>query len=201
MEGFLDPKTIYTIAHVLGAVIGAGAAFMGDAMYLFSSKDKVITHSELRFLKLSSVMVWIGLFITIISGLLLFSTNPIGYLTSSKFLVKMAIIMIIAINGVVFHFVHIPTFKKILGASMVKSELFKKRSKWVYASGGLSMVSWILAIALGSMRGIPYTFWEGFGLYLVFVVIGVVGALFHHKQFFAEEVAKEEDRRKDKNEE
>ena len=104
---FIDLKTIYTIMHVIGAVIGAGGAYLSDAIFFASTKDRTINKTEFKFMKLGSIFVWSGLALLFISGLLLFSTNPAGYMESSKFLVKMFIVFIIFVNGIFFHVFHL----------------------------------------------------------------------------------------------
>jgi uncharacterized membrane protein len=78
---FLNLGTIYLIAHVFGAILGAGGAFMSDAMFFSSIRDGFFDQYEFRFMKLGGKMVWAGIFILVISGILLVSTNPEYYLT------------------------------------------------------------------------------------------------------------------------
>jgi len=58
---WIDAKTVYTIFHIFGAIIGAGGAYVSDAMFFASIKDEVISKVELRFMKIGSTFVWVGL--------------------------------------------------------------------------------------------------------------------------------------------
>jgi len=180
---YIDLKTLYTIIHLFGVVIGAGSAFMSDAMYIHATRDRVINTHEFHFLKLGSRMVWIGIFIIVVSGILLFSLNPAGYLASSKFLVKMAIVAVIIVNGFFFHFAHTPVLGRTVGDMLHVSEEFRKKSRYIYIGGAISIVSWSAAIVLGSLRGIPYTFWQGIGIYATILVIAIFVAELSRRHF------------------
>lgn len=182
MLEYLDQKTIYTLFHVFGAVLGAGGAYMSDLMYMRATKDRVLEKTEISFLKLGSSMVWAGLLLIVISGSLLFSLDTATYIASSKFLVKMAIVLVLILNGVVFHFVHTPILSRAADKPLKASKEFTRRSTFIYISGAISIVSWTCALILGSLRGISYSFTEGFGIYLGLVFIACIGALIARKR-------------------
>lgn len=174
---FIDHKTLYIILHIFGAVLGAGGAFMSDAMFFSSMRDRIITHTELRFLKLGSIMVWAGLGVLLVSGLLLFSLNPAGYLASSKFLVKMTIVLIIVLNGVLFHYAHIPRISRHINHHLPSSDEFVRRSIFLVISGAISLVSWSATLVLGVLRSIPYSYTQGMLLYLIIVAAACIVAI------------------------
>ena len=174
---WIDAKTVYTILHVFGAVLGAGGAYLSDAMFFASIKDEIISKVELRFLKIGSAFVWIGLALLFISGLLLFSTNPAGYLESSKFMIKMFIVFVIFINGLVFHFTHLPRLHRHADHHLPSSDEFTRKAKLLIASGVVSVTSWTFALILGSLRMIPIDFTTALIGYLVFEIFAVAIAL------------------------
>jgi hypothetical protein len=181
---WIDLKTIYTIGHVLGAVIGVGGAYMSDIMFFSSVKNRIINRSEMRFLKIGSNFVWLGLFILILSGILLFFTNPERYIDSSKFLIKMFIVLIIFLNGLVFHFMHLPLLKRHVGMKYDLSKEFIKKKNLLIVSGVVSVSSWTFALILGSMRSIPIDFTSALVIYLLFEVVAVSGSLIFAKKLF-----------------
>ena len=65
---WIDLKTVLTILHIFGAVIGAGGAYMSDAMFFATVKDEVISNRELKFLKIGSNYDWVGLSVLFLSG-------------------------------------------------------------------------------------------------------------------------------------
>jgi uncharacterized membrane protein len=179
---FITVETIYLIAHVFGAILGAGGAFASDAIFFKTVKDGVIDTTELGFMKLMSKLVWAGVFILIASGILLFSTNPAGYLDSSKFLVKVTIVAVIVINGVIFHLIHLPHISKHVGLKINESPTFLKKSTFLMASGAVSMVSWISTVILGMLRKTPYSYLEILSLYLLMVIFAITVSLLTKKK-------------------
>jgi len=180
-EEFIDIKTIYLIVHIFGAILGAGGAFASDAMFLSTIKDGRINSDELRFMKLGSKLVWSGLAVLIISGILLFSTNPSGYLDSSKFLAKMTIIGIIIINGIIFHLIHIPHIQGHIGIRFAHSYTFMKRASFLLASGAVSMASWVLTVILGTLKAVPFSYTQIMSVYLAIITCAIFGAVIFKK--------------------
>lgn len=173
---FLDIKTIYLILHVFGAILGAGGAFMSDIMFFATVKDGIINKEELRFMRLGGNVVWTGLIILIISGILLFYTDPVFYANSQKFLVKVSIVVIILINGIIFHTIHLPHLKNHQEIEFAKSNTFKEKASFVMISGAVSMVSWISTVILGMLKKVPYSYLEILSVYLIFLGLGMLGA-------------------------
>lgn len=172
---WIDAKTAYTILHVFGAVIGAGGAYVSDAMFFATVKDRVISKGELKFLKIGSTFVWVGLAILLLSGLLLFSTDPSGYLQSDKFLIKMFIVLAIFVNGLIFHAKHLPRMNRHADHHYPSSDEFVRSKKFLVASGAISMSSWTLALILGGLRSIPIDFTVALIGYVVIeiVIVGI----------------------------
>ncbi len=179
---FLDLKTIYTLTHVFGAVIGAGGAFASDAMFFSTIKDGRINRQELRFMKLGGKLVWIGLSILVISGLFLFFGDLEKYLASAKFLAKATIVGIIIANGFVFHLIHIPHIQGHLGIKFAQSRTFMRLAPFILMSGAVSVVSWVSALILGTLKYVPYSYVSIISVYLVLIVFAMLGALIMKKK-------------------
>ena len=182
---YLDTRTIYTIVHILGTTLGVGGAYMSDLMFFRCVKDKKITQSELGFLKLGSGMVWVGLFVLVLSGAFLFMGDPAGYLSSSKFLVKMTIVLIIILNGAIFHYMHIPRIARHIDKHLPNERAFMRKSPVLVASGAVSFVSWTAAFVLGVLRGIPYGYVEGMAWFGLALVVAVVVALMFRRRILS----------------
>jgi len=173
MLDFIDLKTIYIIGHLFGVAIGAGGAFAGDYIFFQCIKDHKISKEEFGFIKNSSKMVWVGLILLILSGLGLFLLKPDVYMESTKFISKMTIVLIITLNGILFHFLHIPIIKKSIGVDLRKNRDFIKNKSILLSSGALSLISWIFAIVLGALRGVPYSVSEILIFYAIIILIGI----------------------------
>jgi len=162
----MDYHTSLTALHLLGVVIGMGGAFSSDLAFFSSIRDEKISKTEMRFLKLGGKMVWIGLFVIVISGALLFTENPEHYLNSSKFLAKITIVAIIIANGVIFHAVHIPRLHRHAGQHFPSSDEFMRKAPFLITSGVISIVSWLSAFFLGILGRSPHDYLEILSVYL-----------------------------------
>ncbi len=141
--------------HLVGLALGFGGALVSDVMFFSSIKDKRISKQELHFMQLGGRMVWIGLIILFLSGIGLVWFKP-ALLASSKFLLKMVVVTVIAINGAVFHLRHLPHLRDHVELPFHNSESFLARSHLLTISGAISVVSWFSAAFLGSLPGVPF---------------------------------------------
>lgn len=167
----IDTHTLLIIFHIFGVAIGAGAAFMSDVIFLSSVKDRVFTEAEVRILKLMSTMVWIGLGILIISGGFLWATSSYDLLSSSKFLAKMTIVLILTLNGLLFHNMHLPAIALREDKPILESARFVARIPLLVASGALSVVSWMSALVLGVLGSLPFSYFEIMSVYFLAVFV------------------------------
>ena len=174
---FIDLRSIFVIAHLLGVALGAGGAYMSDAIFLYSIRDRKITSGEIGFMALGSKVVWVGVLLLVISGLGLFALSPAEYLASARFLAKMTIVAIVIANGIVFHFAHFPFIRRHVGESLVSGHVFYKRSTGLFISGAISGVSWTAALVLGAMRSIPLNYTTIILVYLALVALAICFAL------------------------
>lgn len=174
----MEYKILFVIMHLIGVAVGAGGAYMSDLMYMSSVKDKILNDIEIRFLKLGSFMTWLGIVILLISGFLLFMTDPVSYMNSDKFILKMIIVAIIIINGFIFHFIHMPVLNFSKNTQLSDSVHFKNKGKLIYVSGAISIISWTFSIILGALRSIPISVLGGFLIYLAIVLIGSFVSVF-----------------------
>lgn len=177
MFDFIDTKTAFTLVHLLGVALGAGGAYMSDIMFFTSIKDVVLTKTEIKFMRIGSTMVWIGLALLILSGIGLFSTNVAGYLASSKFLAKMSIVLILTINGIVFHASHIPRIHRHAGHHLPSSDEFMRARPLLLTSGAISITSWTFALMLGGLKSVPYPYHIIMLFYMIVVLFACTGAM------------------------
>ncbi|MCE7064615.1 DUF6644 family protein [Dyadobacter sp. CY326] len=126
------------IVHILGIVMLVGAAFMFDLRLLGYSKSLQVSGLADHLLPWSRR----GLLLVIPSGILLFLTNAQALGTDAVFWLKLALILIAALNVLFFHNY---TFKKH-GASVSGQLPFAAR-----ISAVVSIVVWIGVIACGRL--------------------------------------------------
>lgn len=172
MLSFIDTRTLYTIFHLIGVALGSGAAVATDAIFLTSLRDGTISKSELRFVRLGSVLVWGGLVLIVVSGLLLYSLDPARLAVSSKYQAKIVIVSVLALNGLLFHVVHLPWLERRTGKPLATLPGFARQSGWLTVSGVVSATSWLFALVLGSLQSVPYSAGRILSMYLALVVLG-----------------------------
>lgn len=176
-------QQIFTYTHLIGFALGFGGAIVSDAIFFNSIKDKHITKTEYRFMALGGKLVWLGLAILLLSGIGLVWIKP-ELLSSSKFLIKMFVVVVIAVNGLIFHKSHLPHIFSHLGIPFHKSTSFKQRSHLLTFSGVISVVSWLFATFLGASSSLPYTLSELLITYIGCLTLAVIiGAFVDYKIF------------------
>ncbi len=152
----MDIYTILILIHLLGTVLGVGAATFAEFFYLKALKDGEISPDEGALLKTTYSVLRVGLVLGVLSGfgfLLLYRfTGQEERLLDPKLWAKMTVIVILVINALLLQLHKIPFW---LGAS-------------------LSITSWYTAMILGSWRGITYSYIEIMMGYFVAVAIMVV---------------------------
>jgi len=173
----MDLYSIAFILHILGIALGAGGAFTSDALFLFSLRDdKKLSATELRLLHIAGRVVWTGLALLFASGLVLLWLGDWSLLGSSVFQAKMTIVVLIVLNGLAFHRVHLPFLERVFAGTKAVPDI-ARRSLMVFLSGALSSASWISVIVLGYLRVMPWSYTAIMGVYLLVVAAAVPGAL------------------------
>ncbi len=175
MEIFI--YSIFKYLHILGAIIGAGGAFASDFVFFKSHKDKVISKDEFHIMEGLSRVVWGGLLLLVISGVGLFGMNYEALLASSGFLAKVTIVLIIVVNGIFFHYLHIPYIEKHLEHHLFPQRNRADRSDFIIFSGVISATSWMAVVAIASLKTImPLTYTGFMGVYTGALLVGALGA-------------------------
>jgi uncharacterized membrane protein len=185
MSEIFDAKLFWTILHLIGVAVGLGGALFGDRLFFLATKNRVISKNEYTSLKRAGQFTWWGLILLIVSGVGLFALDPARYMDSTKFLSKMAIVAVIAINGAVFHGIHFKKLKQLIGVRLPESRVFRRASTGMFISGAVSIVSWLSALMLGSLSSLPFSTGNILALYLLIVLLGVFAALLFRRRFLA----------------
>ena len=158
--------------HLFGVVLGFGGALISDALFLKFLKDLKIEQKELSILKTMSKIIWVGLFVLVISGIFLFLSDIERYSQSAKFLTKIIVVGIIIVNGVVLNFVVTP---KLSSINFGKSKGSGIRSL-AFACGAVSVTSWWTAFILGLMHKSPAPFHVLLSIYLLVLSGAIVSS-------------------------
>lgn len=171
---FNDIKVFVAVLHVVSAVCAMGAAFMSDILFNFYRADRTLSRMEIGTLAVLSRVVWYGLFAVIISGGALFLSDPGHYLASAKFLAKMTIVGVLIVNGIMLDRY---VWRHMLrgGFLIAKREAGARAAAFV--CGVVSLVSWIFALTLGMLHGLPYAYSSIMAAYGIILAIGISIAL------------------------
>ncbi len=168
---FVEYKAIITIFHVLSVVIGMGAAFATDILFVFFASNRTLSSIEISVIRFLSKIVTIALGVIILTGIGMFLSDTEKYLNSAKFLTKMTVIVILCVNGALLHFY---VFRHLSDKNYLTSakSFFTRRIS--FALGAISTVSWVTALSLGVLDRItiPYTY--AVSIYILFLALGIL---------------------------
>ena len=152
----MDWGTFLKISHLVGTVLGEGAVTFIDYFYIRAAKDGKIEPHEAEPIRLLTPILRLGLIILIISGfgyfLLYRLTGHEERLLNPRFLAKMSVVGIIALNGLLLELKKIP----------------------IAIGGPISSVSWWSAFVLGAWRGLNLSFWTIMGSYILVVLAAIL---------------------------
>lgn len=180
----VEYKKIVVIFHALAAALGVGATTVTDILFFKFLKDFRISKEEKSIADTMSHIIWVALGILIVTGIGLYLPRAMDLAESSKFLVKVVIVAVIALNGLVLNFIVSPRLTNIVfgsGKGGLGSEprLYRKLS---FASGAVSIVSWYCVFILGSIRSIPVSFRVGLLVYIALVACAVAMSQIYDKR-------------------
>ena len=161
--------SIITVLHVVSAAIGVGAAAANDSVFMGAIRNRRISHDQFVLIRKASNVLIGGLVILILSGIALLHLN-VSLWTMAHFQAKMTVVLILLVNGIIFHAKVIPMLKEFSDTTMPKQ--FIASRQWLLAiTGSTSAVSWFsaLIIAVVGNIGVPYL------LYIAIIVGLIVG--------------------------
>jgi len=172
-EMLSEHRTVWIIIHNIGFILGVGTATVSDILFFRFLRDYKITEQEKGTLETLSSIVWAGLAVLFISGLMLYLPAQERLLESSKFLLKLVVVGVITINGIALNLYVSPRLRQL---SFDGSKPATHYRRIAFALGGISIISWYTAFVLGSLRRIPMTLEFGVLAYASLLLGVVVGS-------------------------
>lgn len=181
-------RTPILILHGLAMAIGLGGATLTDVLFFKFLKDLRISVEEADILKSASQVIWLALAVLLLTGLALWLPNAEYLGGSPKFLVKMIAIGVIIGNGLLLNLWIQP---RLIGISFGERHEgapngLSKARRFAFALGAISITSWYSAFILGSLRAIPFGFWQLLGLYIALLAAAVFISQRANRSFAAE---------------
>lgn len=144
------------LAHLAGVIIAVGGATVSDALFFKTIRNRHVSRDEYKLLKEAGKVIWSGFALAVLTGIgfilyQFFTSESIGYFQHSYFWAKMAIVFIIAVNGVIFHKKVLPFMSEHLDEDMTEEE-FTSRF-WLFSlTGAISIVSWWTVVVLAVLN-------------------------------------------------
>jgi hypothetical protein len=181
--------------HLLGVTIGFGGAIITDIFFFKFLKDARISENEEGILKTFSQVIWLGLGIIVVSGILIFISNIEYYSSSAKFLTKMFVVGVIIINGFFLNKVVTPSLTAISFGKLKDNTDSRVRylRHLSFALGAVSVTSWWTAFILGNMRSSPAPLPVLLGIYILALVCAVVSSQIVEKVITSQRASPAED--------
>jgi hypothetical protein len=173
---FTEYKQIFVIAHVFSVVCGMGAAIVSDVLFNFYIKDKNINPTEHSTLEVISRIIWGSLALIVLTGLALFLSDPVAYANSTKFVLKVAIVAVIIVNGFMFWKITHKSLKHINFTDTDSNNKYVRVRKLSFAFGAISLVSWLTVFVLGSVSSIPVSLSIGASIYAVIILFAIIAS-------------------------
>ncbi len=175
----MDYQQIALAFHLIGFALGLGGATISDITFFRALRSRNLTSDQYAFLKLLSRVIWIGLGLLIISGLVIFALiyveqGSLPLLASPRWQTKLTLVAVVLINGFFFRSWIFPAIKNLIGQQLNMNNVGPLVKK-LALSGTISILSWysILVVTL-----LPRTFRPPYfyfmGTYLLLLVIGLL---------------------------
>ena len=173
-----ENKKAITLIHVISMALGLGGATFSDYFFFKFLKDFKISKFEKDVLDALSNIIWVMLFVAIISGVGLFLPEAGRFMASTKFLLKLIVVSVITLNGIALNILIAPSLMKFSfrkdSHPTHKTVHFTRRLG--FALGSVSILSWYSAFFLGSFRSLPWSFETLLIGYIVLLACGIVGS-------------------------
>ena len=166
-------KLLWVIVHNIGFILGLGAVTITDIFFFRFLKDEKISEEEKGTMDTLTNVIWVGLAILVISGIMLYLPEQARLDASPKFMLKVVVIGVVIINGLLLNMKVAPRMRSFSFSDTVPARHFRCLA---FALGAVSLTSWYVAFFLGSFRKIHLSFLGGLGVYVGLVVCAVIGS-------------------------
>lgn len=157
-----------TLLHVLAAAVGVGAAVAADTIFLGSIRNRHVSHDQFVLVTASSKVVLAGLAVLVLTGIVLLWDDWDTW-DSAHFQVKVTAVVVLMINGMVFHAKVIPFLAGHRHDPLPEHMLASRQ--WLFAiTGAISGVSWFATLILAVVGPVEMSY-----LVLVGIYVGAMG--------------------------
>ncbi len=154
----IDLKTMIKVVHLTGLALGLGGAVLLDLLALRFLVMERISAEIIRIFAYGTRIVLIGLILLWISGV-----AYLGYyylydphsLSNPKVWAKLAIVVVLTINGCWIHHWILPLIQKNIGSHFF-ARLTLKQRRILLSCSVISVCSWFVPLLLGSCKELNF---------------------------------------------
>ncbi len=174
----IEYKSIIVIIHLLSAAVGVGGATITDLLFFRFLKDFKITKEEADTMNSISSLIWITLFVLIISGIALYLPETARLNDSAKFFTKITAIIVLIINGIILNVLIAPKlpFISFEDKNIPIENKHHIIRRFAFAFGAISISSWYFIFILGALRKFTLNFQQFILIYISILIIAIVGS-------------------------
>lgn len=170
---------IVLVLHILASCVAVGAVAVTDYLHLVGLKRHKIEKKVLFVYPFLSQVINIALGMIILTGILLVINRP-ELLYKSLFQLKMAMVVVVTINGIILQRVIAPHMERLVAHDLPFSD---KMLLQCSLCGAISVVSWFSILILALTKTTGYTWNQFLPFYLIAIVV-----VFTVAQFFERKV-------------
>jgi hypothetical protein len=146
-------KSAIKVMHLLGIILGLGAATVLDLVILKFLISGKIKHEHVAVVEFVSKIVTAGLVILWLSGLsylLHYAVFDPAKLANQKVWAKIIIVAMLTVNGYFIHHRVLPLIKRQVGGALFRGLADDERAMMI-TFGTISATSWYVPLVLGAM--------------------------------------------------
>ncbi len=142
--------------HVVGAVLGAGAATINDILFLRAIGSPTEGEAYRRYAPTLAAIAWTGILLLLVSAFAFWKIHP-GILQSQKILVKIGITGILTVNGALIGALLIPKLHRMRKDDWINAAKLQWADSIGIVLGAISIVSWYTLLTLGAVGRTGWT--------------------------------------------
>lgn len=176
----VETLTLLKTVHLLAIAAALGPALAADALLLTRGLLRPVTDATVEMLRFLAQLVLVGLVAVWVTGIPLAievaKIHP-EFLGNQKFWVKVAIVVVLSVNGLMVHRVVLPHLVGQVGRRFFDGCGTGQRLG-LAAVGGVSLASWTFPMLLGVAKELSYVvpaaqLLEAYGLALAVAISGL----------------------------
>jgi hypothetical protein len=157
------------VLHIFSVMTAVGAVFVTDYLHLLGLRDRVLEKRALFLYPLIGKLIVGALAGIYITGFILAAMNP-AVLANSLFRLKMALVLIVTINGFILHHRVFPDLEQ----DILKGKMRGATMHIAALGGSISVVTWVSIVTLSLTKTYAYDPWifgtlYTFGVFVTYI--------------------------------